>query len=106
MISNTKQNWTPGSTVKVGFLSLQVIAALPTPGDFAPDAYLLASKSAFYKFVPHNGLTRLDQNEAHSLVDDAKAYAARQVEIAMSKGAAVAAHAASAKSILDWSVAA
>lgn len=59
MIRNTKQNWEPGQTVKVGFLSLQVVAKVATPGDYLPDAYVLKSdKGAFYRFVPHNGLVR------------------------------------------------
>lgn len=59
MIRNTKQNWEPGQTVKVGFLSLQVVAKVATPGDYLPDAYALKNaKGAFYRFVPHNGLVR------------------------------------------------
>jgi hypothetical protein len=57
MITNTKQNWEVGEWVKVGFMTLQVTAKVPTPGDYAPDAYLLQSeKGKRYKFVPHNGL--------------------------------------------------
>lgn len=40
MITKTRQNWTSGQTVKVGFLSLMVVQAIPTHGDYAPDAYL------------------------------------------------------------------
>lgn len=60
MIKNTSQNWAPGHIVKVGFLSLTVVAAIPTPGDWLPDAYALsnAAGTAFYRFVPHNGLVR------------------------------------------------
>lgn len=59
MIANTKQNWEVGQTVKVGFMSLQVIAKVPTPGDFRPDAYALqSSKGQYYQFVPHNGLVK------------------------------------------------
>lgn len=58
MIKNTKQNWNIGATVKVGFLSLVVVSAIATPGDYMPDAYVLsnAAGSKFYRFVPHNGL--------------------------------------------------
>lgn len=67
MISNSKQNWTIGSTVKVGFLALTVIAAIATPGDFKPDAYILKStKGQYYKFVPHNGLQKITAEEANS----------------------------------------
>lgn len=60
MIKNSKQNWEIGETVKVGFLSLKVIAKEETPGDYLPDAYILQSlKGVDYRFVPHNGLTRI-----------------------------------------------
>lgn len=59
MITRTKQIWEIGANVKVGFLTLQVVAKIPTPGDWLPDAYALTNgKGAFYRFVPHNGLTR------------------------------------------------
>jgi hypothetical protein len=61
MIRRSKQVWEVGSTVKVGFLSLTVMAKVPTPGDYMPDAYALTNgKGAFYRFVPHNGLTRCE----------------------------------------------
>lgn len=64
MITNTKQNWSIGQTVKVGFMSLEVVCAKETYGDYKPDAYLLkSSKGVFYMFVPHNGLSRLDCEE-------------------------------------------
>jgi hypothetical protein len=58
MITKTKQVWEIGEMVKVGFLSLRVMAAKATPGDFKPDAYILGNAKAdkFYIFVPHNGL--------------------------------------------------
>lgn len=61
MIKNSKQNWQVGQTVKVGFMSLVVKGARETPGDYAPDAYLLtnAAGTKFYEFVPHNGLSSL-----------------------------------------------
>lgn len=61
MITNSKQTWEVGSTVKVGFMSLVVVRKVPTPGDYAPDAYICESaKGQRYEFVPHRGLTRLD----------------------------------------------
>ena len=60
-ITHSKQNWTVGETVKVGFVTgLEVIKLIPTPGDYAPDAYVLwqASNNRFYQFVPHKGLSR------------------------------------------------
>lgn len=59
MIKNTKQIWTVGQTVKVGFMTMTVLAAIATPGDYKPDAYVLGSKGSFYCFVPHNGLTKI-----------------------------------------------
>ena len=62
MITNSSQNWEVGQIVKVGFMSnLTVIAKVPTPGDYAPDAYTLRSaKGVDYSFVPHRGIARLD----------------------------------------------
>ena len=54
-----KQSWQIGDTVKVGFVNgLEVVAKIPTPGDWLPDAYALwqPSTGKFYQFVPHNGL--------------------------------------------------
>lgn len=61
MIKHTRQTWTIGAVVKVGFLQLRVTAIEPTPGDYAPDAYHLESLdgSRRYRFVPHNGLERV-----------------------------------------------
>lgn len=61
MIRNSAQVWEVGETVKVGFLSLRITAKEPTPGDYAPDAYYLTDKTGTkkYRFVPHNGLERL-----------------------------------------------
>lgn len=68
MISNSKQNWEIGAMVKVGFMTLVVAAAVATPGDYKPDAYVLRStKGQFYKFVPHNGLEKITAEEAAQL---------------------------------------
>ena len=66
MITNTTQTWQVGEAVKVGFLQLRVLARVPTPGDYAPDAYVLtnASGERFYRFVPHNGCTRFADLQA------------------------------------------
>lgn len=57
MVRNSTQEWQVGETVAVGFLRLRVLARIPTPGDYNPDAYALtnADGSRFYRFVPHNG---------------------------------------------------
>jgi hypothetical protein len=61
MVKKSAQIWEVGEWVKVGFLTLCITAKEATPGDFAPDAYLLTDKTGakVYRFVPHNGLTRL-----------------------------------------------
>ena len=60
MITNSKQDWKVGQTVKVGFMNLTVKEIELTPGDYMPDAYTLQSaKGVDYRFVPHNGLTRV-----------------------------------------------
>lgn len=61
MINKTQQNWTPGATVKVGFLTLRVVRAIATPGDFRPDEYILESLKGNkqYSFVPHHGIERI-----------------------------------------------
>ena len=66
MITTSKQNWQVGETVKVGFLSLRILAAVPTPGDYAPDAYVLTNlkNDKWYRFVPHNGLTSFSSFDA------------------------------------------
>lgn len=66
MITRTKQNWTIGQTVKVGFMTLTVMAAVATPGDWKPDAYILQCGYTLYSFVPHNGLTKLDARDVAS----------------------------------------
>lgn len=58
--TRSKQNWSVGSTVKIGFLTLTVIDIIPTPGDSMPDEYRLISASGKrYAFVPHHGLERI-----------------------------------------------
>ncbi len=55
-IKNTKQNWAVGEWVKVGFLTLKVIA-IRAEKDFLPDIYDMESaKGKRYEFIPHNGL--------------------------------------------------
>jgi hypothetical protein len=62
MITRSKQSWTIGSKVNVGFLKgLTVVEAIKTPGDYKPDIYILvAANGARYEFTPHNGIARID----------------------------------------------
>ncbi|WP_186095666.1 hypothetical protein [Burkholderia gladioli] len=87
MIKNSKQSWEAGSTVKVGFLSLTVKAVVPTPGDHAPDAYILvnAAGTQLYKFVPHNGVEKITPLEARELLDAAHVAAEREAARAIAR---------------------
>ncbi len=59
-ITKTRQDWTPGNTVKVGFLTLRVLEVTAVY-DGLPDIYTLESLDGRkrYEFIPHNGLTRI-----------------------------------------------
>jgi len=61
MIKNTKQDWTIGKQVKVGFLSL-IVESVRAEYDYLPDIYTLKSLDGkkTYEFIPHNGLTRIN----------------------------------------------
>jgi hypothetical protein len=89
MINKSKQDWSVGATVKVGFLTLEVKAAVPTPGDYAPDAYILVNKAQtqLYSFVPHNGITKISVSEAQEMISEAQAYAARVAAQVIAKAA-------------------
>ena len=59
-ITKTRQDWTPGNTVRVGFLTLKVID-VKAVYDGLPDIYTLESLDGRkrYEFIPHNGLNRI-----------------------------------------------
>lgn len=90
MIRDTKQRWQPGQSVRVGFLTITVRAAVPTPGDGLPDAYILsnAAGSQLYRFVPHRGVEKLDIDEARAMLAHAKESAERQAAAALEKAQA------------------
>lgn len=87
MINNSKQNWSVGQTVRVGFMSLNVRKAIPTPDDGAPDAYILSNQSGdqLYAFVPHNGCRRITQDEASNMIHQANSHAKAVTEAAIAK---------------------
>lgn len=60
MVNHTRQNWSVGSVVKVGFLSLRVLG-VEAVKDGLPDIYTMESLDGTkrYEFIPHNGLRRL-----------------------------------------------
>ena len=63
MISKSKQNWEIGQTVKVGFMTLTVLATKAIK-DFLPDYYLLEGKNgSLYAFVPYNGISKITRRE-------------------------------------------
>ncbi len=70
VIKRSKQNWAVGATVKVGFLTLVVKAAIATPGDGLPDVYFLSNlaETKLYQFTPHNGLHAVTIEEAEERV--------------------------------------
>ena len=90
MISTSRQQWTPGQQVRVGFLTLTVRAAVATPGDFAPDAYILTNGAGTqaYKFVPHRGLEKIGPSEAAALIADQDARTRREALQVMAKAKA------------------
>ena len=56
MINRTKQDWSIGNWVKVGFMTLKVIGAR-AEFDGLPDIYELENEvGKKYEFIPHNGL--------------------------------------------------
>ena len=60
MITNTKQDWSTGSIVKVGFLKLRVVG-VEAVIDGMPDIYTLESLDGrkSYEFIPQHGLSRI-----------------------------------------------
>jgi catalase len=93
MSKTSKQEWTAGSTVKVGFLTLVVVAKIATPGDFKPDAYILKNSAGtqLYKHVPFNGVEKLSVGEAQALIAAQEEAAARATYRALAKAKADAA---------------
>ena len=89
MVKNSKQNWKVGATVKVGFLSLAVKAAIATPGDYLPDAYILTNQAGtqLYRFVPHTGLEKIDAAEVKEMLAQAELDAAKTALKAIEKAA-------------------
>ena len=71
-IQRSKQDWSNGSIVRVGFMELRVLgvqsitltddAGVQAVYDGLPDIYTLESLDGerTYEFVPHNGLNRIN----------------------------------------------
>ncbi len=61
MITNTKQDWSIGKLVNVGFLKGLKVIAYRTEYDGLPDIYTLEAKNGnLYEFIPHVGLSRIN----------------------------------------------
>ena len=56
-ITTTKQDWSIGAVVKVGFMQLRGLG-VEAINDYLPDIYSLESLDGRrqYEFIPHNGL--------------------------------------------------
>ena len=61
MITKTKQNWTVGQLVNVGFLKGLTVISVRAEFDGLPDIYTLEGKEGrLYEFIPHNGISRIN----------------------------------------------
>jgi len=84
---NTKQNWTVGNTVKVGFLTLHVCFVCPNGSGTA----ILRGGVKFYSFVPYNGgLNAVSRDEAAAIVARLKAEHALSAAKATAQSVALA----------------
>jgi len=62
MAHGTKQDWTPGSIVRVGFLKLMVLRKEnERDSKYDPYGYILSNLTGTknYRFTPYNGLESL-----------------------------------------------
>ena len=59
-ITHTKQDWSIGSLVNVGFMKNLEVIKIEAVKDGLPDIYtLISSKGVMYEYIPHNGLFRI-----------------------------------------------
>lgn len=60
MITRSKQEWTVGQIVKVGFMKDLEVVSARAEKDGMPDIYTLKnSQGKLYEFIPHNGIYAL-----------------------------------------------
>ncbi len=57
-IKSTKQNWSVGEIINVGFMKGFKIEEICAVKDFLPDIYILSRNGKWYEFIPHNRLTQ------------------------------------------------
>jgi hypothetical protein len=89
MSRNSKQDWTVGQTVRVGFMSLGVVAALEAAGDGNPGAYILTNGTQLYSFVPHNGVSKITDEQAVEMCEESKRISAARAARAQAQVARV-----------------
>ncbi len=96
MTAATRQAWTVGQPVRVGFMHLVVKAQLAATGDGLPGAYILANAAGtqLYRSIPFNGVAKISAIEAQALVAEHEEAAARATFRALSKASADARNAA------------
>ncbi len=94
MNRNCKQDWTVGQTVRVGFLSLVVVAGLEATGDGNPGAFILTNGTQLYSFVPHNGVSKITDEQAVEMCEESKRISAARAARAQAQVARVPANAA------------
>ena len=59
-ITYSKQDWSIGSLVNVGFMKNLEVLKIEAIKDGLPDIYTLRSaKGVLYEYIPHNGLFRI-----------------------------------------------
>lgn len=59
-VQKSKQNWSVGSVVNVGFMKGLKVLKVEAIKDGLPDIYTLEKNGVKYQFTPHNGLERVD----------------------------------------------
>lgn len=60
-IRHKNKSWNIGDTVNVGFIKGLTVLRIEAVKDGLPDIYTLkASNGNMYKFIPHNGLARIN----------------------------------------------
>ena len=59
-ITYSKQDWSIGALVNVGFMKNLEVLKIEAIKDGLPDIYTLRSaKGVLYEYIPHNGLFRI-----------------------------------------------
>jgi hypothetical protein len=94
VIKNSTQSWEIGQTVRVGFLSLTVIAGLEATGDGMAGAYILTNGTQLYAFIAHRGVHKISDDEAVAMCEESKRITEARAARAQAQVSRVAANAA------------